>query len=560
MSSFNAYHILGLTTDANEAEIGRRRKELLRLTALGSTPTYPIDSLVSEKPERTKQTIDEAYQRLEDSQKRIKEKLYWVSEAVINVIGPSSTSTPDPTTAVFRKLSIQSDAHEHDLFVLGTLILQNGELKNRDLFIYCNSASSMLGEFGSDYFDLLYDESQAERGITEEYIENLREAAHEKVQVQFQAEVVKCIKQNKVGSAKSFLEIIGQSTFGATFNEELIDKISDRIRSELNQGLQVVAEQIRSVDSKTSRIEILVIAEEAQQNLEVLKPLLLQDIAPCGLALLRSSTIQFNNLAFVFAHALNDSQRAIQQMDNAALFWSSLEAEDKLIQQQNRQGFVERQNATQRPPTPQRPPEALKPPLAQKRPESQRPPEQETPPPRKSHLPPPSVPKSARLEQSKLRSRIFWAVIGITMIVLLVTIPKHNEPSTTSPSSTNSYSTQNSMNAPEIAPPPAPSDNRHSSELTATLPSAERDKLGTQIERDKTHFREELNTLASLDALITIDSLPVALDGDSSAISEYNAHVKQHNELIRKLIRLRSIRDSLGTHINSSVESYNNMK
>lgn len=72
----NAYHILGLDTSVEIKDVQRRAKEIEHRLSIGDMPEYDLDIAVSGQI-RTKESVREAVQRIQNSKKKIKENFFW---------------------------------------------------------------------------------------------------------------------------------------------------------------------------------------------------------------------------------------------------------------------------------------------------------------------------------------------------------------------------------------------------------------------------------------------------------------------------------------------------
>lgn len=76
----NAYHVLGLDTSAEQRDVQRRAKEIVKLLQIGDTPEYDFDLGVFENF-RTEETVKEAVQKLTTPKKKIKDYFFWFHTA-----------------------------------------------------------------------------------------------------------------------------------------------------------------------------------------------------------------------------------------------------------------------------------------------------------------------------------------------------------------------------------------------------------------------------------------------------------------------------------------------
>jgi hypothetical protein len=76
----NAYHVLGLDTSANQRDVQKRAKEIVKMLQIDDMPEYDIDLGVFEGF-RTEDEVKEAIQKLTSPKKQIKDYFFWFNIA-----------------------------------------------------------------------------------------------------------------------------------------------------------------------------------------------------------------------------------------------------------------------------------------------------------------------------------------------------------------------------------------------------------------------------------------------------------------------------------------------
>ena len=330
INELNAYQILGLTTDATESEIRQRGKELAHKARVGSRVVFEIDKISTNPIERTAELVQSAIQKLEDPTKRILEEITWVSDRIKSLI-PSITGTY-VLHEIFAKLSkTESLDVDHDLFVIGRLILSSQMYSKHEIPSILKSLDTICNRYGSDYFDELLEKYSSYSRVTDEYVERVKEDIYLDTIERFERLFQRQLEKKDFEQVLVITEGFGEAEIDLSLRDDLTLRLSTLLSDTIFSEGGLIIDQIKVFNDGKGNRGIKEVCIGIQDALAYYGDLVVQTDVPTGINCKRQVSICYNNLAFVYANEVEDFTTALDLIRKAVLVYPEITLDEKQI-------------------------------------------------------------------------------------------------------------------------------------------------------------------------------------------------------------------------------------